>query len=73
MAEALRVKRSDLFYNSEHPWIHDYLGSALPSALHQREHRVRRGHRSVNGRRPVPGMPLTELIGTPNVCGPGHA
>ena len=72
MAEALRVKRSDLFHSSEHPQIHDDLQRALPSALQQCEHRVRRGHRPVNGRRRMPGMPLTELVGTSDVRGPGR-
>jgi hypothetical protein len=70
MAEALRVKGPNLFHSSEHSRVHHNLRRAFPSALQQCEHRVGRGHRPVNGRRRMPGMPLTELIGTTDVRGP---
>ena len=70
MTEALRVKRPDLFHNSEHSRVHHNLRRAFASALQQCEHRVGRGHRPVNGRRRMPGMPLTELISTTEVRGP---
>jgi hypothetical protein len=70
MAEALRVKGPDLFHSSEHPRVYHNLRRAFPSALQQCKHRVGRGHRPVNGRRRMRGMPLTKLIGTPDVRGP---
>ena len=82
LAEALRVKRSDLLHGGEHPQIHDDLRRALPSAFQQCEHRSRTpeyGYGAIRPEQPIGDAEesgraeqLDPLIGADDALGPVH-